>query len=304
MDSSTIKKTTPDQKMQCLEHAPDLLHGLHQLWKQRILCDCTVLVGSYHISVQKVVLASCSEYFRTIFTESEDVKEVKLNGQLTQDGLDLVLEYMYTSKIVLTLGNIKRVLNTALQLRMPKLTGLCARYLIKMVNLENCVPILQLSNTFQLTEFQHLKAHAQDFIADNLVEVSEMTTFQKLTADELSQILSQDRVGTTSEFQLFKIAAKWITYDKAGRELHAPTIIKHIRFPLIKSKDLVDHVQSYDFMLEQEESHHFLLQALNYHLIPQRQHSFQIPRNRFRSSNDVAVAVGVNFPIRRSVGRF
>lgn len=303
MDPSAVKQRTPDQLMQCADHAADLLLGLYQLWKQRILCDCTILLGDYHVFVQKVVLASCSEYFRAIFTEGENLKEVKLNGKITRDSLDLVLEYMYTSKIILTLGNIKKVLNTALQLRMPKLTGLCAQYLRQMVSVENCVSILQLSSMFSLVEFQQLKAYTEDFIADNVIEVAETTAFQKLTAMELAQILSQDRVGTTSEFQLFKIAAKWITYDEGTRTSQAPSIIRHIRFPLIKTKDLVDFVQSFDFMMEQEECHRYLLQALNYHLIPQRQHSFQIPRNRFRSSNQVALAVGGEIPQQRVSGQ-
>lgn len=290
------KRTTPDHLFHCEEHSPDLLQGCYNLWKQRILCDGTLIVGTHHIAIHKVVLASCSEYFRVIFTENESIRELQLNSKITKEGIELVLEYIYTSKITLTLGNIKTVLNTALLLRIPKLIGLCAKYLMHMVNLDNCVNILQLSNMFQHTEFQQLRGYTQDFIADNFVKVAEKSEFQKLTAEELTNILSQDRVETTSEFQLFKIAAKWIMHKREERVAYAPAVMKNIRFPLIKSQDLVDHVQSYDFMFEQEECHQYLLQALNYHLIPQRQHSFQTPRNRFRSSNDVMVSVGGELP--------
>ncbi|XP_070561203.1 kelch-like protein 31 [Ptychodera flava] len=68
--------------------------------------------------------------------------------------------------------------------------------------------------------------------------------------------------------------------------------MRSIRFPLISSGDLVDHVQSHEFMMCDPDCHKLLIEALNYHLVPHRQHSLQSPRTKLRSTNDVILAIG------------
>ena len=75
--------------------------------------------------------------------------------------------------------------------------------------------------------------------------------------------------------------------------------MKHIRFPLIPSDELVEHVQSHDFMMQDPSCHRFLIEALNYHLVPHRQHSMQTPRTRMRSTKEVIVSVGGELPHHR-----
>jgi hypothetical protein len=69
-----------------------------------------------------VVLASCSDYFRAMFTDpmrEKDQHEINLAG-ISSDGLKFILDYVYTSKLSLTLANIQTVLSTATHLQVLK----------------------------------------------------------------------------------------------------------------------------------------------------------------------------------------
>ena len=46
------------------DHCSGLLEGLHGLWRQQLLCDVTLMVHGESFHVHRVVLASCSQYFR------------------------------------------------------------------------------------------------------------------------------------------------------------------------------------------------------------------------------------------------
>ena len=79
------------------------------------------------MQAHRVVLSACSDYFRAMFTDpmrerSQD--EIQLSG-IDAKGLELVLEYIYTSKLSLDLSNIQTVLSTATHLQILQVTCFC-----------------------------------------------------------------------------------------------------------------------------------------------------------------------------------
>ena len=44
------------------------VYGIKELWKDRLLCDITLVSGDYHIKAHKVILAGVSEYFKYEFS--------------------------------------------------------------------------------------------------------------------------------------------------------------------------------------------------------------------------------------------
>ncbi|XP_071944396.1 kelch-like protein 13 [Antedon mediterranea] len=286
----------PSKSFQNVEHSHDLLKQLNSLRIERLLCDGTLIAGEQHFMVHRAVLASCSDYFRRVFTENDNIHDVQLSNSINPRGVELIIQYAYTSQIMLTLENVEGVLYTALQLRMNKVVELCLEYLTSILTVENCIHILNLAEQF---EFRGLMLVTQDFIIDNFIAVSHTPEFQTLNAEQVTFFLSQDRMATNSELQLFQIGAKWLNHESEERKEYAAQLMRNIRFPLISSNDLVDHVQNQEFMMQQQECHQYLLEALNYHLVPHRQHAMQSPRTKLRSTNEVILALGGESPPKR-----
>ena len=204
----------PSRQYQCAEHSGDLLGQLHRLWKERILCDGTIIANGHHFSVHRAVVASCSEYFRSIYLENDKIRDIQLHSNISKESLELLLNYAYTSHIELTLENVRKVVSGAVQLKMQRVINICNQYLESVLAVENCIGILHLSRKFA---FKKLEKNTHEFIVDNFLIVAERPEFQSLKYDDMCFFLKQDRMAIGSEFELFIIGARWINHDKQAR---------------------------------------------------------------------------------------
>ena len=106
------------------------------------------------------MLAASSEYFRVMFT-SRSMKEsmerdVSLTG-VTAEALSLVLDYVYTSRVTLSLANVQQVLAAATHLRLERVVTACSVYLQDQIDSVNCVDVATLADNYCL---QTLKSRA------------------------------------------------------------------------------------------------------------------------------------------------
>ena len=78
-----------------------------------------------------MVLASCSDYFRAMFTDEMRERgqaEIRLNG-VSAAGLHCLLEYAYTSRLSLNLANVQDVLAAAAHVQVLTVVEACSNYL-------------------------------------------------------------------------------------------------------------------------------------------------------------------------------
>lgn len=83
------------------------------------------------LQAHRVVLASCSDYFRAMFTDAmreSRQSEICLNG-VTAAGMRLLLDYAYTSRLALNLANIQDVLSAANHVQVVAVVEACSNYL-------------------------------------------------------------------------------------------------------------------------------------------------------------------------------
>lgn len=106
-------------------HCGKVLEELNQQRKQGILCDCTFVVDGVDFKAHKAILAACSLYFQTLFVEQKDVVHLDISNAA---GLGLVLDFMYTSKLNLSIDNIADVMSVANFLKMPEIINACSAY--------------------------------------------------------------------------------------------------------------------------------------------------------------------------------
>uniref|UniRef100_A0A8C2JGX4 BTB domain-containing protein n=1 Tax=Cyprinus carpio TaxID=7962 RepID=A0A8C2JGX4_CYPCA len=88
-------------------HSDTLLHGLNLLWRKQLFCDVTLTAQGQQFHCHKAVLASCSQYFRSLFSTHMLSREDGLG--CSSIGLRLVLEYLYTANVTLSLDTVEEV---------------------------------------------------------------------------------------------------------------------------------------------------------------------------------------------------
>lgn len=115
-------------------------------------------------------------------------KEVSLNG-VTALGIELLLNYAYTSKLELNLANVQDVLSAASHVQMDAVVEGCENYLQTQLDIENCVDLVTIAETYSL---EKLRRKCYRFICEHLYEFSVTNEINRLSWNQLEQTLSCD----------------------------------------------------------------------------------------------------------------
>ncbi|XP_043992050.1 kelch-like protein 31 [Gambusia affinis] len=268
-------------------YAPNLLEGLSNMRQESFLCDLTVTTKSTTFDVHKVVMASCSEYIRSILKKDSSLQKIDLND-LSPVGLATAITYGYSGKLTLSLYSIGSTIAAARLLQINTLVKMCSDFLMQELSVENCMYVANIADAYDLKE---TKEAAQKFMRENFIEFSEMEQFLKLTYEQISEFLSDDSLQLPSEVTAFQIAMKWLDFDEK-RLKYAADLLTLIRFGTISAQDLVNHVQSVPRMMQDPECHRLLVDAMNYHLLPYQQNILQSRRTKIRGGLKVFLTVG------------
>ncbi|XP_061084789.1 kelch-like protein 31 [Conger conger] len=268
-------------------YGPNLLEGLNTMRQDSFLCDLTVATKTKSFSVHKVVMASCSEYIRGVLKKDSSVQQLDLND-LSPAGLATAITYAYSGKLTLSLSTIGSTIAVAIFLQIQSLVRICSDFLTQEISVENCMYVANIADTYAL---KGTKEAAQKFMRENFIEFSEMEQFLKLTYEQITDFLMDDSLHLPSEITAFQIAIKWLDFDEK-RLKYAADLLNNIRFGTITAQDLVNHVQSVPRMMNDNECHRLLVDAMNYHLLPYQQNILQSRRTKLRGGQRVLLTVG------------
>nr|XP_040025800.1 zinc finger and BTB domain-containing protein 44 isoform X2 [Gasterosteus aculeatus aculeatus] len=112
-------------------HSQEMLEKLNALRSQGHLCDVTIRVQDKLFLAHKVVLACCSEFFRSKLVgrpEEEDKFVLDLH-HVTVSGFAPLLEYAYTSTLSISTENIIDVLAAASYMQMFAVASTCSEFM-------------------------------------------------------------------------------------------------------------------------------------------------------------------------------
>ncbi|KAM5232500.1 kelch-like protein 26 isoform 1-T1 [Hipposideros larvatus] len=271
-------------------HSTSLLQGLAALRSQGQLLDIVLTVNRETFHAHKVVLAACSDYFRAMFTggmreASQDVIELK---GVSARGLRHIIDFAYSAEVTLDLDCVQDVLGAAVFLQMLPVVELCEEFLKAAMSVETCLHIGHMATTFSLAS---LKESVDAFTFQHFLQIAAEEDFLQLPLERLVFFLQSNRLQSCAEIDLFRAAVRWLQHDPA-RRLRASHVLCHIRFPLMRSSELVDSVQTLDLMVEDVLCRQYLLEAFNYQVLPFRQHEMQSPRTVVRCDVPSLVAFG------------
>ncbi|XP_008581141.1 PREDICTED: kelch-like protein 14 [Galeopterus variegatus] len=315
-------------------HSDNLLHGLNLLWRKQLFCDVTLTAQGQQFHCHKAVLASCSQYFRSLFsshpplgggvggqdglggpkdhhqqqpqqqppqqqqqppqeepgtpssspddkllTSPRTINNLVLQG-CSSIGLRLVLEYLYTANVTLSLDTVEEVLSVSKILHIPQVTKLCVQFLNDQISVQNYKQVCKIAALHGLEETKKL---ANKYLVEDVL---------LLNFEEMRALLDSLPPPVESELALFQMSVLWLEHDRETRMQYAPDLMKRLRFALIPAPELVERVQSVDFMRTDPVCQKLLLDAMNYHLMPFRQHCRQSLASRIRSNKKMLLLVG------------
>ncbi|CAH1245733.1 KLHL9 [Branchiostoma lanceolatum] len=272
------------------EHSDSLLRGLNALRSDSLLCDVTLVADDQGFQAHRAVLASCSDYFKAMFTsgmrESSET-HVELKG-VSANGLQHVLDFAYTSRLGLSLQIVQDVIGAASHLQVLPIIVIVEQFLAAEINVDNCIAIGQIAANYDLRSVAN---QVNQFMLMHFKQVSQIDDFLSLPHERIAELLGSDWLLGCTEVEIFHIALRWLRHEPARME-HASQVMENVRFPLMSPGDLVDQVQSVDIMDSDSTCRKFLLEAFNYQTLPYRQHELQSARTGVRSILRAVVCIG------------
>uniref|UniRef100_A0A8D9A839 Kelch-like protein diablo n=2 Tax=Cacopsylla melanoneura TaxID=428564 RepID=A0A8D9A839_9HEMI len=190
-------------------HTSILLSGLSKLKSKNLLLDVTLIAEGEAFQAHKVVLASISDYFRAMFTDAmreSKQSEICLNG-ITARGMKLLLEYAYSSRVELNLDNIQHVLLSASHVQIEPLVEACSSYLQSQLDLDNCVDLATIAETYSLTK---LRVQVYRFMCSHLRSFSSSGELFRLSLSQLEHLFACDFPVDMCETDVLDLGVQWL----------------------------------------------------------------------------------------------
>lgn len=208
--------------------------------------------------------------------------------------MEILIEFAYTSHIIVEESNVQVLLPAACLLHMTEIQDVCCEFLKRQLDPSNCLGIRAFADTHSC---QDLLLYADKFTQDRFQEVIESEEFLLLPVNQLIDIISSDELNVRSEEQVFNAITAWVKYNVAERRQHLAHVLQHVRLSQLSAKFLVGTVGA-DLLIKSDEACRDLVdEAKNYLLLPQERAQMVGPRFRARKPvrrGEVLFAVGGN----------
>ena len=133
-----------------------MLSGLEKLRVEGTFCDVVIVAGDREINAHKAVLSAASSYFKAMFTcnlAETSLTKVPING-VEPEILTQLIDYIYTSKVVVSQENVQNLLSAANLLDLLPVRDACCRFLDQHMDESNCLGIQNFAEAHNCTDLQ------------------------------------------------------------------------------------------------------------------------------------------------------
>lgn len=243
----------------------DMYKTLQDFQETGELCDIEIQCGRKTFKCHRLILASISGYFRVMFVGkmAESKQSVVKIQDIDENVLEKMIKYAYSGKITITVDNVQSVLYVASILQIENVANACSNFMKEHLHPDNCVQV----HTFAMQHNrQQLIKYTQDFITDNFLAVSKTPEFMSMSAGDIDNILSSDKLNVSSEVEVFEAVMEWINHDKENRKQYLSKLVSKIKLPLINPRYLMEKVASNQLVRNDLECRDYLDEAKYYQM--------------------------------------
>ncbi|NXA33256.1 KLHL1 protein, partial [Eudromia elegans] len=282
MDSSSS-----EEFYQAVHHAEQTFRKMESYLKQQQLCDVILIAGNRKIPAHRYLNASnviVVILFTFVLPQKKEAK-IKLEGSKY---LCLCIN-IFLGCLELKEDTIENLLAAACLLQLPQVVEVCCHFLMKLLHPSNCLGIRAFADAQGCTELMKV---AHNYTMENIMEVIRNQEFLLLPAEELHKLLASDDVNVPDEETIFHALMMWVKYDMQRRCSDLSMLLAYIRLPLLPPQILAD-LENHTLFKDDLECQKLILEAMKYHLLPERRTMMQSPRTKPRKSTVGALyAVG------------
>ncbi|CAL1530678.1 unnamed protein product [Lymnaea stagnalis] len=223
-------------RFESTDHGKSVLAGLQHLREMQQLFDVILVADSREFPAHRVVLASCSDYFRAMFTDGlRECTEsrVSLNG-LTASSIAHLIDFAYNSTINIDSDNVLDVLSGATHVQILPVISACENYLKDHLTIENCVNTAKVAELFSL---RHLQQHVMNFVCRNWATFSMCGDFHHLMPQFLVSVLSSGYPVNCKEIDVFLSVLSWFSYFPTERTNYIVDVLQCIMLENISASE-------------------------------------------------------------------
>ncbi|XP_042868768.1 kelch-like protein 5 isoform X2 [Penaeus japonicus] len=280
---SSLGGSSHDELFRSPRHAEAALRRMEAYYARGQLCDVTLVAGSRRIRAHRLVLSAASDYFAAMFTSPvlEATQEEVVMRDMDSDALQTLINYCYTGTLELHEDTVEVVLSTAHHLLLTEVVDVCCDFLTKQLHPANCLGIQLFADTQGCSELHRI---ASTYTAEHFQEVTQHQEFLQLPTEEAARLLASDDLNVPSEELIFQALVTWLKYDLENRSKDMARLLGLVKLPLLSPQFLADHIETNLLFKEDRECQDLIVEALKYHLLPERRSTLQSPRTKPRKS--------------------
>ncbi|XP_071363004.1 kelch-like protein 4 isoform X1 [Trachinotus anak] len=288
---SRMNTNSSDEFFQATNHAEQTFRKMETYLQHKQLCDVLLIAGDHKIPAHRLVLSAVSDYFAAMFTS--DVREAK-QEEIKMEGVDpealrSLVHFAYTGVLELKEETIESLLAAACLLQLSQVIQVCCNFLMKQLHPSNCLGIRSFADAQGCVDLLNV---AHNYTMEHFLEVIQNQEFLLLPTAEIVKLLSSDDINVPDEETIFQALMMWVRYDVQHRQQDLGVLLAYIRLPLLPPQLLAD-LENNKMFSDDLECQKLLMEAMKYHLLPERRPMFQSPRTKPRKSTVGALyAVG------------
>ncbi|CEF64344.1 BTB/POZ-like domain and Coagulation factor 5/8 C-terminal type domain and Galactose-binding domain-like and BTB/POZ fold domain and BTB/Kelch-associated domain and BTB/POZ domain-containing protein [Strongyloides ratti] len=216
-----------------IDHSDKVIEKLSHLCFSESLSDVTLSISGTKLPAHKMVLASRSDYFKSLFNSGmkETVSSEVVLHENNIQALKICLKYLYTGKIDFHSMSIDMAIDIFIisnKYAFEDLEELCTKYFKLNIEEKNICSLLMVCLAYDLKEVENLVLRYIDKHGNDILNLPE---FLDIPGHCVENIISRNSFLADEE-NIFITIQKWLSVSKE-RESFKECLTKHIRLPLL-----------------------------------------------------------------------
>lgn len=223
---------------------------MNDMRKKGLFTDGSIHIPAENVSlpIHKATLASCSSYFRSLFTwgmcNHEYENDVTIPG-VSAKTMEAVIEYAYVKRVDIHSGNVEDLIAAADRFHIFGLQKHCTEFLLNEITTDNCIGIRLF---FEFYSCMQGLQQSNEFISRNFTEVSETSQeFLQMSFDNLKNIITKDEIYVSDESEVLSAILRWVRYDQENRQCCLAGLLSEVRLTFVNDADF-DNIMTSDLL--------------------------------------------------------